>query len=352
MRHAALLLCLLGMLVAAAPAGAAVPRHWLGVDADGPMTDGSDRESEWALIAASGATSVRAAFHWPHGQPTGAATTDFTASDGIVLAAARHGLLVVPVVQFTPAWAAAVPGDPASPPRDAADYGRYLQALVGRYGPRGSLWSEHPELKRRPIRDWQIWNEPNIDRYWSTQPFAKSFVRLLRTARKALRQADPGARAILAGLPNTSWAALRSIYGAGGRGTFDAVALHPYTGKPANVVKLVVLTRRVMRRYRNGRMPVWVTELSWPASRGKTTSGGGFETNDKGQAQRLRKGLVLLAAARRRLRIERVYWYTWLSAEQGPSAFGWSGLRRLRGGEVVSAPSLSAFRKTAKLLRR
>jgi hypothetical protein len=348
----ALLLCLLGTLIAAAPAAAAVPRDWLGVVADGPMTDGSDRESEWALLARSGATTVRAAFYWSHAQPAGPATTDFSDSDGVVLAAARHGLAVVPVVQGTPAWAALVPGDGGSPPRDAADYGRYLQALVGRYGPRGSLWIEHPEVAPRPIRDWQIWNEPNIDRYWSTQPFAKSYVRLLRTARTALRTADPGARAILAGLPNKSWAALRSIYGAGGHGAFDAVALHPYTGKPFNVVTLVKLTRRVMRRYGDNRMPVWVTELSWPASIGKTNTTGGFETNDKGQAKRLRKGLVLLARARRKLRVGRVYWYTWLSVEQGPSSFGWSGLRRVRAGQLVSAPSLSAFRQTAKLLRR
>jgi hypothetical protein len=347
-----LALAILLVLAAAAPATAAVPRDWLGVVADGPMTDGSDRESEWALLSASGARTVRAAFYWSQGQPIGPATTDFAPSDRVVLAAARHGLTVFPVVQGTPAWATAVPGDSASPPRDNADYGRFLQALVGRYGPRGTLWSEHPELTARPIRQWQIWNEPNITRYWSTQPFAKSYVRLLRAARGALRTADPGARAILAGLPNKSWAALRSIYGAGGKGAFDAVALHPYTGKPVNVVKLVALTRRVMRRYGDKRKPVWVTELSWPASVGKTTTTGGFETNDKGQAKRLRKGLVLLARARRKLRIRRVYWYTWLSTEQGPSAFAWSGLRRMRAGQVVSAPSLTAFRRTAKLLRR
>jgi hypothetical protein len=350
--HRPLLLALLCLVVTAAPAAAAVPRDWLGVVADGPMTDGSDRDGEWTLLAGTGAGSVRTAFFWSHAQPAGPATTDFSGYDRVVLAAARHRLVVVPVVQGTPTWAAAMPGDGASPPRDNADYARFLQALVGRYGPHGSLWSEHPELSPRPIRDWQIWNEPNIDRYWSTQPFAKSYVRLLRAARAALRKADPGARAILAGLPNKSWAALRSIYGAGGRGAFDAVALHPYTGKPVNVVKLVSLTRRVMRRYGDKRKPVWVTELSWPASIGKTNSTGGFETDDKGQANRLRKGLVLLARARRKLRIQRVYWYTWLSAEQGASSFGWSGLRRIRAGQVVSAPSLSAFRRTAQLLRR
>ena len=46
---------------------------------------------------------------------------------------------------------------------------------------------------------------------------------------------------MLAGLPNESWIALRKVYKAGGRGAFDAVALHPYTGKPRNVIRLIEL---------------------------------------------------------------------------------------------------------------
>jgi Glycosyl hydrolase catalytic core len=348
----AVVLAVAVFLVCAAPAAAGVPRNWIGVVADGPMTDpAADRAAEWTLLADSGAGSVRASFFWPLGQPTGSGTVDYTRYDAVVLAAARTGLGVMPVVQGTPGWAAAKPGDPASPPRKDADFGRFLKALVRRYGPHGSLWTDHPEVSARPIRYWQIWNEPNIDRYWSRQPFAKSFVRLLRAARRALRAADPGARVVLPGLPNRSWAALRSIYGAGGRRAFDVVALHPYTGKPRNVVKLVRFSRRVMARYGDRRKPVWVTELSWPAAKGKTVTTGGFETDDKGQARRLRKGLLLLAAARRTLRIGRVYWYTWLSAEGG-SSFGWSGLRRLRDGRIVSAPALKAFRRTAARLRR
>ena len=57
-------------------------------------------------------------------------------------------------------------------------------------------------------------------------------MKLLRASRRALRAADPGSRTVLAGLPNESWIALRKIYKAGGHGAFDAVALHPYTGKP------------------------------------------------------------------------------------------------------------------------
>jgi hypothetical protein len=340
------------LLLAAAPASAKVPRDWLGVVADGRMTDSPAAVAdEWTRLGRSGAGHVRARFYWRRAQPAGPGTTDLAASDAVVVAAAQQGLGVLPVVFGTPDWAGSDDSGESSPPRRTADLGRYLKALVGRYGPSGTLWNEHPELARRPIRRWQIWNEPNLTQYWSRQPFARSFVRMLRAARRALREADRRAKVVLAGLPNRSWIALRSIYRAGGRKAFDAVALHPYTGKPGHVVKLVRLARREMARFRDARKPVWITELSWPATKG-TRRSTGFETSNAGQAQRLRRALHLLAAERRRLRIRRVYWYTWLSVEEGPNAFGWSGLRRVRDGRTVDAPALRVFKRTGRALRR
>src|SRR5918999_1788108 len=235
------------LLVAAAPAGAQAPRDWLGVVADGPLTDpAADREREWDLVGRSGAATIRTAFYWWDGQPAGPGAVDFSAYDRVVLAAARRGLRTLPIVHGTPAWARSRPGDAASPPRDPADFGRFLRALVGRYGPRGSLWRERRGVRRLPIRDWQVWNEPNLTRYWSRQPFARSYVKLLEAAHGALAAADPGARVVLAGLPNESWTALRKVYKAGGKRYFDAVALHPYTGKPRDVVRLAELARKEM----------------------------------------------------------------------------------------------------------
>jgi hypothetical protein len=226
-----------------------------------------------------------------------------------------------------------------------------MAALVRRYGPAGSFWAERPELPRTPVRAWQVWNEPNLTRYWSQQPFAPSYVRLLKAADRAIHAADPGATTVLAGLPNESFRALRSIYRAGGRGAFDVVALHPYTGRPANVVKLISLARKEMRRGRDKRLPVWVTELSWPAAKGRTKNTAGFETTDRGQAVRLRAGLRLLARHRKRLRIGRVYWYTWLSDPRGVNSFDYSGLRRLKGDRVVGTPALAEFRRAARRLQ-
>ena len=355
-------------LLAAVPAQAAerrVPPGWLGVTADGPL--GAADTGEWDRMATSGVESVRIAVRWNELQPypsaaavppaeavrfrdAGGVPTDFAATDALVAAAAQRGLAILPVLQATAGWAARRTGDATSPPRDPATFRRFLAALVERYGPRGSLWVERPELPRVPIRDWQVWNEPNIIRYWSEQPFARSYVRLLRAAHAALHTADPGVTVVLAGLPNVSWKALRAIYRAGGRGHFDAVALHPYTGKPADVLRLIRYARRVMREHGDRKLPIWVTELSWPAAAGKLGQPSPFAVSDAGQARRLGRTLELLSGARKRRHIERVFWYTWLSAEVGPSAFDWSGLRRLRDGTAVDAPALAEFRRWARRL--
>jgi hypothetical protein len=347
-------------LVAAAPAGAAEWR--LGVVVDGPLTDGNPRvpdpAAEWDRLAASGATTVRASFYWSVAQPDGPGRVTLGQYDAVVLAAARRGLDVVPVVVGTPAWAALVPGEFGSPPRQSEAYGAFLEALAARYGPRGSLWREYPGVRRRPIRAWQIWNEPDLDLFWSRQPFQHDYARLVATARRALRRADPGAKVVLAGLPNRSWESLDLIYAAGGRGSFDAVAIHPFTARPRDVIRILALVRGVMAWHGDGAKPLWVTELSWTAAEGKSEVQIGIETSQRGQARRLSAGLRLLAAARRRLKIRRVYWYTWISHEgrlhQGRTdTFGWSGLRRLRSdGRVVSAPALRVFRRAARRLRQ
>jgi len=354
MRPLAVILVLLLGLAAAPAAARSVPRGWLGVVVDGPLTrPGAAMDGEWDLMAGSGAESVRTAFYWPAVQPHSGAAPDLSRFDAVVLAAARRNLPMLPIVTGTPGWAARRTGDETSPPRDTRTFTSFLRTLVARYGPAGSLWSEHPEVAPRPVREWQIWNEPNLTRYWTPprgQGFARSYVKLLRAAHRALKAADPGSRTILAGLPNESWTALRAIYRAGGRRWFDAVALHPYTGKPRNVVKLAELARREMRRAHDHAKPIWITELSWPAAVGKTKTTQGFETTDRGQASRLGRGLKLLARARKRLRIERVYWYTWLSQEGSPNSFDYSGLRRLRGSETVSAPALATFQAAARRL--
>jgi hypothetical protein len=159
---------------------------------------------------------------------------------------------------------------------------------------------------------------------------------------------------VLAGLTNRSWIDLRAVYDAGGRGLFDLAAAHPFSARVANVVRIVGLVRREMRRAGDARTPLLVTEMSWSSGAGRSTLNYGWETTEAGQAARVRSALSRLAAVRTRYRLAGVYWYTWLSPAPGAAdSFSYSGLRRLDGsGRPVSKPALGAFRAVARRLAR
>ena len=75
----------------------------------------------------------------------------------------------------------------------------FMTAAVARYGPSGSFWSEHPGIPQRPIRSWQIWNEPNF-KYFIARPNPAEYGKLVKISYTALKAADPGAQVVLAGL--------------------------------------------------------------------------------------------------------------------------------------------------------
>jgi hypothetical protein len=362
---------ILGITLAAAamlPAGAhaAVPSPFVGMVADGPIFDGPvDFSHELDLMAASGVQSVRVQFAWERAQPypawdfvpqgdasrfvdEGGIPTDWSRTDQEVAAAAARHMNLLPVIVTAPGWDAVPPPSLASPPRDPAPYARFVGAVVHRYGPNGAFWAQHPELAPQPIRDWQIWNEPNFRAFWRPKNWPRPYVTLLRAARFALKSADPGARVVLGGLPQQSWKAIRKIYEAGGRGLFDIAAVHPFTSKVTGAVEIVRKTEAVMRHFGDGRKPVWLTEITWPSSKGHTNTHFGYEVNERAQARKLTDAFDTFAALRRQLRIQRVYWYTWMSADQSHVyPFDWSGLSSLQGNTVRRKPALAAFRNTA-----
>jgi hypothetical protein len=45
-----------------------------------------------------------------------------------------------------------------------------------------------------------------------------------------------------------------------------------------------------------------------------------------------------------------VFWYAWLTHESRSNSFGFSGLRRVRDGKIVSTSALPAFRGVARRL--
>lgn len=363
-----------------APAGAArtppAPRSFFGVMADGPIDNGSVPFSgQTAAMRRSNVGSVRIGVYWSDMQPYAApelvpeaeasryrtidgVPTDFTVLDARVAAAATAGLDLMPVVVRTPTWARKEPTQVGSPPTDNALYARFLQALIARYGPRGTLWSERPQLPKRPLRRWQVWNEPELVKYFSPardeDGWAAPYVQLLQTAATAIRAADPGATVVAAGVTGRTWTDLHKIYAAGGRRWFDVAAIHPFSARVDNVVKIVELTRSEMRRSGDAKKPLVLTEVSWSSGQGRSTFNYGWETTEAGQAARIRVLLPKLAAGRRTWRLAGVWWYTWVSWPLGSeNSFDYSGLRRQTvGSTLVDKPALKAWRDTVERLTR
>jgi Glycosyl hydrolase family 53 len=360
-----------------------VPAGWVGMNLDVVTAQSSTLQSELARMPTVGVEAVRFAFYWSQAQPyataadvpaaergrfvdVGGVPTDFSITDRLVAGAARSGLRFLPTVVGVPAWDRQYPGRPFSPPARNEPFGAFLRALIGRYGPRGSFWSEHPELPRIPIRDWQVWNEESSAFYWADDDpgllpatrrrWVRPYIALLRAAHAAVKSADPGARVVLGGLFSASWVSMRQLYAADrhvGR-YFDVAAIHPYTALPSNLLLTLKLNRQVMDPRGDRRKPLLLTEFGWPSAAGHSRPKLGFETTPRGQASLLRTGLNMLAAQRTRLRIAGVYWYAWAGDDQGPSVFSYAGVvhRSLSDGRLSPKPALAVLRATARALER
>ena len=364
-------------LAGAVPAAASaarreVPPRFLGMVGDGPLMEepvlreaGSTFERELDLMVGSGVESMRFSVYWSAAQPypswdevpagerarfrdVGGVPTDFSRPDRVVLEAARRDVELLPVILGAPNWAARHIYRLASPPSDAQAYAAFTAALVRRYGLGGDFWRERRELKPVPITMWQIWNEMSLRSFWIDQPFEADYVALLRAVKPAVRAADPRAKVVIGGLVNRSWEQLDRLYRAGARGLFDLLALHPFTAEPKGVLTIIRRARRVMKRNGDARVPLLVTELSWPSSKGRTSVRESWEMTERGQAARVEQALPLMAARRRELLIRRVYWYSWMTRDiDSEYSFDYAGLRRSTRQVIHTKPAFHAFRRTA-----
>ncbi|CAB4341316.1 unannotated protein [freshwater metagenome] len=365
----------LSAAIFAVPAGSAtVAPGFFGVMANGPLdAPGVNLGKEGAVMHANGVGTIRLPVQWPQLQPyanfdqipasarghftnVGGIPTDFSIVDAQIGAAARNKIDVTALVLRAPAWAAVDPSETFSPPRNPATYARFLATLIGRYGPKGSFWPANPSVPKRPLRNFQIWNEPSLKRYFPVKSWAPAYAKLLRASYTAVKAADSKATVITAGLPNFSWRDYATLFKAGmrSRGYFDAVAVHPFTGTADGSVKILGFVRAVLDANGARNTPLWVTEISWPSGRGKADANQSWVTTEAGEALKVDQVYRAYAKNAKRLKLARAYWYNWVSSDSGTQdAFEYAGLRAVGpDGSFVDKPALAAYRRVALALTR
>ena len=251
--------------------------------------------------------------------------TDWSLIDQLVGSSAQVGIQVLPVFDNVPTWVAQLDNCKSACYRHAPRgelslmaWRDFLRSAVQRYGPEGSYWVQHPEVPKKAIRAWQIWNEQNSAQYFSPKPDADVYANLVAEASGVIKEEDPGAKVVLGGMFATpmgeagnprdrSWVYLRRLYRAGAGAHFDGVAVHPYSRTMKQVRQQVQLMRTEMKRARDRGASLWVTEIGWSSQRGSYY----LEVGKKPQARLLRKSFRYFTRQRKRLNIKTVSWFSW-----------------------------------------
>jgi len=187
------------------------------------------------------------------------------------------------------------------------------------------------------IKVWEIWNEPNLDKYFSGKDPVK-YTNFLKRAYTEAKRADPTCF-ILGGsivfTHNTALNFLRAVYDNGGRDYMDALSYHPYcdpyaptdTSSTPNPYIYLTRVRDVMVDYGEQDKTIWITEVGWSANEDG-------QVGDEKQAQYLTEALEI---ARDWGWVETIIIYNWKdSATEGSSTKG------LLRGDLSPKPSFYA----------
>ena len=188
-------------------------------------------------------------------------------------------------------------------PADPSAYAAYVAAVVGRYGPHGSFWDQHPSLADYAIQTYELWNEPYYDNGDNGDYDPGAYARLVKAAAIAGRQADPSAHFLLAAenqaqLVNSNLGVVgrRAVSGRprpeqllrrGRRSPLRHQHDRPERTPPRTRVQRLradpprpIDPPGVRRSTTPAGKPLWITEIGWPTC----TSGSDRCTTPAGQA--------------------------------------------------------------------
>ncbi|HEX6204818.1 MAG TPA: hypothetical protein VFZ29_03315 [Solirubrobacterales bacterium] len=299
---------------------------------------------QYQRLGTGGVESVRIPVGWGSVQQTQNGPFDWSGFDSQVEVAAKAGIKVLPFLSGAPEWAVpskTVPGAgglkaPAHLPVSGAarsGWVAFVTAAVARYGPNGSFWAEHPGVPKRPIRVWQIWNEPNF-KYFIAKPNPAEYGKLVKISYTALKAADPGAQLVLAGLfsrpkgarnaagkhKSLNWYAsdfVDRMYETtpGLKAKYSGAALHPYTINARELPEVTEEFRNVLAENKDAAKGLWITELGWSA--GPKSGGNLFAKGPAGQARELKTSFTLLRNKQVKWKLKSVFWF---SVDDAPGA--------------------------------
>lgn len=195
-------------------------------------------DQDLTLARQLGVNLVRVEFPWRFLEPE-RGIFDWSRADLIVRAADALGVALQPIVVYTPAWSGAPTAAPAP-----QDFRAFMSALVARY--------------HSSIHYWELWNEPDLSKYWSAgeQAYVDS---ILIPGYQGVKSADPNAHVVLGG---PSWGSpdwMNRIYQYGGGNSFDILSWHAYGGVDI-ALESAQNMRQILVAHQQTAKPLWIGE--------------------------------------------------------------------------------------------
>jgi hypothetical protein len=269
--------------------------------------------------------------------------------DQLTREAALRGVTLAPVLID-------MPGEVYTPPKTSlarARFAAFAEAAARRYGPSGSFWLSCA-CPKRPMRVWEVWNEPNIAPFWDT-PDPALYGYLLREVKARLRAVDPGARILFGGLayPTTYSSTrhdplefLRQVIATVGAHRFDALAVHVYRADAnANVNTLIANTVNALRTYGGTQLSgaprhqLWLNEFGRPTALDNPSSVTDERANSERSQQAWLDAMVNgLLPHRTDWNLGPFMWYSMRDAQSPTASWLRQGLRRTNADDSDAGP--------------
>jgi hypothetical protein len=222
----------------------------------------ADTNADLDRLVAAGMRYVRFDVSWRNSEPTKGSYLYLDKLDQVIAAVQARGLVLTMTVIETPSWANGG-GGMFAPPTNPADYASFMGVLAKRYAGRSGMV-------------WEIWNEENDPHFWTTGPDVARYTAMLKAAYSAVKSADADATVLVGGILFNNTAFLEGIYANGGGGSFDGVAIHPYTINRApddtssayyGFANSVPQFRTVLSAHGHESRPSWITEFGWSTAK-------------------------------------------------------------------------------------
>jgi hypothetical protein len=142
----------------------------------------------------------------------------------------------------------------------------FVHSTLERYKPGGILAMEQGWPDGVGIRHWEIWNEPDLDQFWTGT--VGEYYRLLEVAYQSIEAADPEATVLLGGLAfyeKPSWLSdlLSLAGGEPAKAYFDVLSFHYYWSVYAGE-DWMRQTRALLDAHLLADTPIWITESGVP----------------------------------------------------------------------------------------